>query len=134
MNADEKLDLMLNEMQKMNEHLRNVDEHLQNVDDHLQTVDGRLQNVEEHLQTVDRRLQNVDEHLLTVDERLATLETDVADIKDTVHNNYDKTLEFYGTYREDRYLLDERLDEMAAHTDMLQAQTLKNTAEIRRYK
>lgn len=113
MNSDEKLDLMLTEMQKMNEHLQNVDN---------------------YLQAVDERLQNVDNHLHTVDERLATLETDVADIKDTVHNNYDKTLEFYGTYREDRYLLDERLDEMAAHTDMLQAQTLKNTAEIRRYK
>jgi len=127
MNSDEKLDLMLTEMQKMNEHL-------QNVDNYLQAVDERLQNVDNHLHTVDERLQNMEDHLHTVDERLATLETDVTDIKDTVHNNYDKTLEFYGTYREDRYLLDERLDEMAAHTDMFQAQTLNNTAEIRRYK
>lgn len=65
---------------------------------------------------------------------VSTLKTDVAEIKTTVNKNYDKTLEFYGEYKENMTDISEKLDNLGARQEIFENQTIKNTAELRRIK
>lgn len=58
----------------------------------------------------------------------------VTSIEETVNKNYDKTLEFYGKYKEDVTEISDKLDQLGARQEIFENQTIKNTAELRRIK
>lgn len=58
----------------------------------------------------------------------------VTSIEETVNKNYDKTLEFYGKYKEDMTEISDKLDQLGARQEIFENQTIKNTAELRRIK
>lgn len=55
----------------------------------------------------------------------------VTNIEDTVNKNYDKTLEFYGQYKEDANEIKEQLAEVQARQEIFESQTIKNTAKLK---
>ena len=62
------------------------------------------------------------------------LKDDVGSIKETVHRNYDVTLEFYGKQQEFNTATQEKLDELHSLIVIFSQQTIKNTTDLRRIK
>ena len=59
------------------------------------------------------------------------LKDDVGSIKETVHRNYDVTLEFYGKQQEFNTATQEKLDELHSLIVIFSQQTIKNTTDLR---
>lgn len=59
------------------------------------------------------------------------LKDDVGSIKETVHRNYDVTLEFYGKQQEFNMATQEKLDELHSLIVIFSQQTIKNTTDLR---
>ena len=59
------------------------------------------------------------------------LKDDVGSIKETVHRNYDVTLEFYGKQHEFNTETQEKLDELHSLIVIFSQQTIKNTTDLR---
>ena len=59
------------------------------------------------------------------------LKDDVGSIKETVHRNYDVTLEFYGKQQEFTTATQEKLDELHSLIVIFSQQTIKNTTDLR---
>ena len=59
------------------------------------------------------------------------LKDDVGSIKETVHRNYDVTLEFYGKQQEFNTATQEKLDELHSLIVFFSQQTIKNTTDLR---
>ena len=59
------------------------------------------------------------------------LKDDVGSIKETVHRNYDVTLEFYGKQQEFNTATQENLDKLHSLIVILSQQTIKNTTDLR---
>lgn len=55
----------------------------------------------------------------------------VTNIEETVNKNYDKTLEFYGQYKEDANEIKEQLAEVQVRQEIFENQTIKNTAKLK---
>ena len=62
---------------------------------------------------------------------VAGLKDDVGSIKETVHRNYDVTLEFYGKQQEFNTATQEKLDELHSLIVIFSQQTIKNTTDLR---
>ena len=62
---------------------------------------------------------------------VAGLKDDVGSIKETVHRNYDVTLEFYGKQQEFNMATQEKLDELHSLIVIFSQQTIKNTTDLR---
>ena len=59
------------------------------------------------------------------------LKDDVGSIKETVHRNYDVTLEFYGKQQEFNTATQEKLDELHSLIVIFSQQTIKDTTDLR---
>ena len=59
------------------------------------------------------------------------LKDDVGSIKETVHRNYDVTLEFYGKQQEFNTAAQEKLDKLHSLIVIFSQQTIKNTTDLR---
>lgn len=59
------------------------------------------------------------------------LKDDVGSIKETVHRNYDVTLEFYGKQQEFNMATQEKLDELHSLIVIFSQQTIKDTTDLR---
>ena len=59
------------------------------------------------------------------------LKDDVGSIKETVHRNYDVTLEFYGKQQEFNMATQEKLDELHSLIVIFSQQRIKNTTDLR---
>ena len=55
----------------------------------------------------------------------------VTNIEETVNKNYDKTLEFYGQYKEDANEIKEQLAEVQVRQEIFENQTIENTAKLK---
>ena len=62
---------------------------------------------------------------------VAGLKDDVNELKETVHRNYDVTLEFYGKQQEFNTATQEKLDELHSLIVIFSQQTIKNTTDLR---
>ena len=62
---------------------------------------------------------------------VAGLKDDVNELKETVHRNYDVTLEFYGKQQEFNTTTQEKLDELHSLIVIFSQQTIKNTTDLR---
>ena len=62
---------------------------------------------------------------------VAGLKDDVGSIKETVHRNYDVTLEVYGKHQEFNTATQENLDKLHSLIVILSQQTIKNTTDLR---
>lgn len=67
----------------------------------------------------------------TLKKDVAGLKDDVGSIKETVHRNYDVTLEFYGKQQEFNTATQEKLDELHSLIVIFSQQTIKNTTDLR---
>ena len=59
------------------------------------------------------------------------LKDDVGSIKETVHRNYDVTLEFYGKQQEFNTATQEKLDELHSLIFIFSQQTINNSTDLR---
>lgn len=55
----------------------------------------------------------------------------VTNIENTVNKNYEKTLAFYGQYKENADEIKEQLAEVQARQEIFESQTIKNTAKLK---
>ena len=62
---------------------------------------------------------------------VAGLKDDVNELKETVHRNYDVTLEFYRKQQEFNTATQEKLDELHSLIVIFSQQTIKNTTDLR---
>ena len=62
--------------------------------------------------------------------KVTGIEKDVSEIKQTVNNNYDKTLEFYGKQMEFNTGLSGQFTDILARQEIFENQTIKNTAKL----
>lgn len=62
--------------------------------------------------------------------KITGIEKDVSEIKQTVNNNYDKTLEFYAIQKEHNTEISEKLEIIGARQEIFENQTIKNTAKL----
>ena len=62
---------------------------------------------------------------------MSALKDDVNELKETVHRNYDVTLEFYGKQQEFNTATQEKLDELHSLIVIFSQQTIKNTTDLR---
>ena len=82
--TNEKFNIIVGELQKINTRLDNVETRLGNVEARLENVETRLDNIETRLESVETRLDNVETRLGNVETRLDNLEKRVANLEETV--------------------------------------------------
>ena len=143
----EKITGMDERFDQIETHLGGIDERFDQIETHLGGIDERLTVVEEHLDGIDERLTVVEEHLDGIDERLTVVEEHLDGIDEQVsvigvinkrldclekimNRNYDLTLEFYVSQKENNVDSAERVNRIKGIVDIIVMHVMKGASEL----
>lgn len=81
---------------------------------------------------LDVKLDPIKKDIVKLQSKVDTLQDKVDTLQETVEIHRDLTLEFYGKQMEYNTKLDRETDYLAARVDIIEKQTIQNTADIKR--
>ena len=99
--------------------------------DDVSTLKTDVAGLKDDVGTLKTDVTGLKDDVSTLKTDVAGLKDDVGSIKETVHRNYDVTLEFYGKQQEFNTATQEKLDELHSLIVIFSQQTIKNTTDLR---
>ena len=99
--------------------------------DDVGTLKTDVAGLKDDVGTLKTDVAGLKDDVSTLKTDVAGLKDDVNELKETVHRNYDVTLEFYGKQQEFNTATQEKLDELHSLIVIFSQQTIKNTTDLR---
>ena len=99
--------------------------------DDVRTLKTDVAGLKDDVGTLKTDVAGLKDDVSTLKTDVAGLKDDVNELKETVHRNYDVTLEFYGKQQEFNTATQEKLDELHSLIVIFSQQTIKNTTDLR---
>ena len=99
--------------------------------DDVSTLKTDVAGLKDDVGTLKTDVAGLKDDVSTLKTDVAGLKDDVNELKETVHRNYDVTLEFYGKQQEFNTATQEKLDELHSLIVIFSQQTIKNTTDLR---
>ena len=99
--------------------------------DDVSTLKTDVAGLKDDVSTLKTDVAGLKDDVGTLKTDVAGLKDDVNELKETVHRNYDVTLEFYGKQQEFNTATQEKLDELHSLIVIFSQQTIKNTTDLR---
>ena len=99
--------------------------------DDVSTLKTDVAGLKDDVGTLKTDVTGLKDDVSTLKTDVAGLKDDVNELKETVHRNYDVTLEFYGKQQEFNTATQEKLDELHSLIVIFSQQTIKNTTDLR---
>ena len=99
--------------------------------DDVSTLKTDVAGLKDDVGTLKTDVAGLKDDVGTLKTDVAGLKDDVNELKETVHRNYDVTLEFYGKQQEFNTATQEKLDELHSLIVIFSQQTIKNTTDLR---
>ena len=99
--------------------------------DDVSTLKTDVAGLKDDVGTLKMDVAGLKDDVSTLKTDVAGLKDDVNELKETVHRNYDVTLEFYGKQQEFNTATQEKLDELHSLIVIFSQQTIKNTTDLR---
>ena len=97
----------------------------------LAPIKTDVADLKDDVSTLKTDVAGLKDDVSTLKTDVAGLKDDVNELKETVHRNYDVTLEFYGKQQEFNTATQEKLDELHSLIVIFSQQTIKNTTDLR---
>ena len=99
--------------------------------DDVGTLKTDVAGLKDDVGTLKTDVAGLKDDVSTLKTDVAGLKDDVNELKETVHRNYDVTLEFYGKQQEFNTATQEKLDELHSLIVIFSQKTIKNTTDLR---
>lgn len=119
-----------------NGHNERIGDNMALTKDDLQAIsellDVKLDPIKKDIVKLQGKVDTLESKVDTLQDKVDTLQDKVDTLQETVEIHRDLTLEFYGKQMEHNTKQDRETDYLAARVDIIEKQTIQNTADIKR--